>query len=384
MVLALNDISTLRNATSQPPPFVCPTGHCNWTAYSSLGVCHRCEDLSTLPQYICTDKTEKLRGTPGVKVCGFQLNNTFLVGSYEKSSGRTGSQNLSVLVVGDTYPKGNFGKAWNSTVFTDVPNAILDFYVAYIPKEDFQPQRNTTLTLLECFVHWCVRSYKASYDNGILQEQLVSTYAQLPTIEGYRGQNNSINNINLANGSPPFNMTFDGKTFEVPENGTESLGWAILSILPIKMTSEDGDSTGQFLGGWNFVQTAPYDIRPFLDNLTKAMTDNIRSRVDGTQMIKGLAWSTQTFVDIRWVWIILPSALLLTTLGFVGVTAFKSHIKQTPAWKSSALATLLHGLTEESRNRLDPKASPSEIEVVSRSLKVRLSLENGTTRLIAV
>lgn len=382
MMLAVEE-STLRNATTRPAPSVCPTGRCNWTSYDSLGVCHRCVDLSNLPRYIC-ENGSSLPGRRWENICGYRLNNTFITGKYGykfkyslgTSAFLVGEQDASDARIPDQF--------WNSTVFMNVPSPILDFYIAYTPGGLDAVRQNVTPILQECLFHWCIKTYEASYGEGRLYEKLVSTYAGLPNVKEPEVPE-ALRRFLFADGrmqSPAFNMTSKDIVYNIPENVTKQLGYAVFSTLPSRITYGEADNDGQFPGKWNFPQVAPYKTDSILGDIAEAMTNNMRASKTGTEQISGNAWTTENFVEIRWVWISLPGVVLLSTLAFVGITAFRSHKNQFPVWKSSALVTLLHGLTEEARERFDPKASPSEVEAISQKMRVRLSThQDGNIRL---
>ena len=107
---------------------------------------------------------------------------------------------------------------------------------------------------------------------------------------------------------------------------------------------------------------SPYDFNAYLDLITTSMTNNLRTKIQGTEPVIGPAWDTQRFVRIRWVWISPPVFLLLATLAFVVGTIVKGSRQQVGIWKTSALAMLLHGLAGGVRHKLDPEASASEME----------------------
>jgi hypothetical protein len=380
MTLAIEDATFSRENSTRSAPSLCPTGRCDWTDYNSLGVCHRCEDVSYLLQYICEENSE-LPGRRRSNICGYRLNDTFVTGSY----GYKLKDNLQLSVVGVNQRDKSLAvelPLWNSTLYNSVPERIHDFYIAYTPGGEEAIRRNDTPVLQECLFHWCIRSYQASHSDGFLHEKLVSTYAELPSIPGYQREMPDLARISLQS-SPAFNMSFGGENFTIPENMTLKVGLAINSILPSLQPAMD--AVGQFPGKWNFVQVAPYDSNYLFGSIAEAIATNMRARPNGTERINGTAWSKENFVEIRWAWISLPALLLLSTLVFVGATATKSHRHQFHAWKSSALSTLLHGLTEDARDRFDPKASPSEIEAISQKMRVRLStVQDGSTRLVLV
>ncbi|KAF2730106.1 hypothetical protein EJ04DRAFT_545961 [Polyplosphaeria fusca] len=358
MVLAANSYVS-SNQSTNPFQAGCSTGRCNWTNYNSLGVCHTCQEISNALHQsgILTNP------------CGYTLNGTFMSGQYYRNYERTIA--LSTVVTGDR-AKIAFNDTWNSTIFGDAVNPIVDFYVGYTPGGDPQLRQNATPVLLECLFSWCVKTFESSYENGSLREKLVSTFSEQNIVPG-TSQNET--------GGVSYSITVNGTSFIIPPNTTDILYDAIRSGLPLFLGNRYTSSTGALPGIWNFVQQAPYDLNPYFEKLTEVMTNNIRSQLNSTEIILGTAWASENFVEIRWAWISLPAALLFGTLVFVGVTVFQSRTRKLPAWKSSSLATLLHGLTEEAWGTFDSRATPSEIEALSRRLRVMLDAQSESARL---
>ncbi|ORY13277.1 hypothetical protein BCR34DRAFT_272798 [Clohesyomyces aquaticus] len=222
-------------------------------------------------------------------------------------------------------------------------------------------------------LQWCVRTYEATYNDGTLEETLLKTVAL-----------QSIDSTNNGTGDDVFTINVDGKSFGVIENTTGFMEHAFRVDLPFIISSTERDNSGNLLGMWNFIQEQPYDINPYLVKVATAMTNAMRSRDDAnsTEAIQGIAWGQENFVEIRWVWMTLPEALLIANLIFVAATILTSRKDGTAAWKSSALATLLHGLSKEAREQFDPHISPSEVKALSRKLRVKLSRgDDGITKL---
>lgn len=80
----------------------------------------------------------------------------------------------------------------------------------------------------------------------------------------------------------------------------------------------------------------------------------------------------------------LAPCLVASYLGFVVGTIVKSSRQQVGIWKTSAFAMLLHELAGGARHKLDPEASASEVEAAARKIRVTLSPDKDTFRLVLV
>lgn len=99
-----------------------------------------------------------------------------------------------------------------------------------------------------------------------------------------------------------------------------------------------------------FTYTIPTTGVPdrLFERIATSLTAQMRRNADTSWAVLGDALSVQTFVEARWIWAILPITLLLLTIIFVVSTITASVSRGVPAWKSSSLAILLHGLDEQS------------------------------------
>ncbi|KAH9861755.1 hypothetical protein J1614_011508 [Plenodomus biglobosus] len=357
---------------ARPSRSTCSTGNCTWPIYSTLGICHQCEDVSSLMQYICKNHTVL---DNGADPCGYKINNTLVVGL----TGRPGFRVVNSLFTGlvnplKTPPIYSASADFNSTMFRNSTLPIVDFYVGYTPGGPAAVLRNATPVLLECQLTWCAKTLRAQSINGALQESVLNSITIQPDRKEDYG------NSDFAASLGP-NATF------TITNGTTQLlrGW-ISENMPPSLSQKPEHAFEPSPGIWRFHQTEPYDINPYLANITTAMTNNLKSRGcgPGTVLREGTAWTVERFVQVRWAWITLPAASLLGSLILISTTMMSGHRSGTPNWKSSALATMLHGLSEETRKCLDPDMPSSLMEAVSRNLNVQLSSGKDHMRLVAV
>lgn len=386
MALEIANAISTRNQSVRSAPATCPTGRCTWAPYSSLGICHRCQDVSRLLLRTCSQRYMQIASGDAFsasKPCGYHINGTLVTGFYGTEQKFT--LGLTTFVAGARMNRSTTFAHWNSTVFQNSPNAILDFYIGYVPGGESQILRNATPILLECLFQWCVKTFEASYVDGNLRERILSTH--LPPDAESVIDLGTANNEPYTLGTAPndgFAMTAAGQTFSVDANTTRSVSKSLNAMLPIRLQNDTLDTNGQYPGRWNFVQQAPYDVNMVMGPIAEAMTNSIRSATNnGTLQIYGNAWGAEVFVQTRWPWIILPALLLISTLVLICATLAKSQKQQVPAWKSSSLATLLHGLTEEARRQLDHGSSQSEVEAASQKIRVKMSFGNASGRLMA-
>jgi hypothetical protein len=355
----------------RPSTAMCPTGNCTWPPYSTLGICSECQDTSSSIEYHCKNNTVLASGlgaSPALDPCGFKVNETFLVGS----TGLVGSRivtSLTTLIVNTSNTPAQFGPFANTTKFGEATLPIADFYVGYTRGGPAAVMRNETPILIECLLTWCVKHIQAQVTNGVLDEAVLDTITIQP--DSYSAP------------SPIVATLGSNETFNILNQTTEIFRDLIISNMPPMLSQNPEFSFGSYTGIWNFHQIPPYDFKGHLANLTKAITNNLKSRETGIVPIEGTAWTMEKTVQIRWVWITLPAMSLLGSLILIGATILKGRRTNAPVWKSSSLATLLHGLSEETQKGIDPELSSSQTEAMSTKLRVRLSTLKGDARLVA-
>jgi hypothetical protein len=216
---------------------------------------------------------------------------------------------------------------------------------------------------------------QSSYHQGSLQDTVVETYTIDPGSQaGF---------IYDRYGHSPLTFTTaDNRSASIDNGTTNALHEIILGAIPQQLGQRTDVGIKNSSSPWDyFQQIRPYDVNTFLSNFTTLVTNTLRSATNGTQAVEGTAWATEQFVSIRWAWITLPVVLLFSSLLLVLITIIKSRRGGSAAWKSSVLATLLHGLTGDVRDQFRPGLSPSEIEVLSRQLRVKLKTDGGNTNI---
>lgn len=173
-------------------------------------------------------------------------------------------------------------------------------------------------------------------------------------------------------------------SFKILNGTTQDLRDWIVSDLPPNMQQNLEFDFVPTPGLWNFHETPPYDFDAQLRNLTTAITNNLKSRSTGNVPVNGTAWASKRFVKVRWEWAALPVASLFGSLVLMVATIWKCKKANVHVWKSSALATLLHGVSEGTRELVDLQCASSQIEAMSAKVQVKLSSTRGDARLVAI
>jgi hypothetical protein len=116
--------------------------------------------------------------------------------------------------------------------------------------------------------------------------------------------------------------------------------------------------------------------------LARALTVHTRERAASLNPdlgnAHGLAFKTETCIQVRWGWISFPASLVLLTIVFLAATIVKTqksdHLTRRHGnWKSSSLAILFGGLEDELRHGTRMLEKRSDMDQGASLSKVSLS-----------
>jgi hypothetical protein len=108
-----------------------------------------------------------------------------------------------------------------------------------------------------------------------------------------------------------------------------------------------------------------------LENIATALTNYGLEKTNET--VRGRAYAEETYVKVRWWWILLPTLLQLSTLILFITTVVYSHRSGVPIWKSSILAIIYHGVEDFEEKKDIAAERLSGMDAVARRDKVQFS-----------
>ncbi|KAI0134024.1 hypothetical protein BJ170DRAFT_182519 [Xylariales sp. AK1849] len=139
-----------------------------------------------------------------------------------------------------------------------------------------------------------------------------------------------------------------------------------------------GDAPSTFSGGVCASNVAAAaltdsDLGATFDNMAASMTDYLRSRGPNVQLTYGSRVESVIYVQVRWVFLVLPVTVEVTALVFVIVTIVCSRRQLgVPLWKSSALALLAHLHDDGDGSLRSEMLDPVQLEEIAKSSKAGL------------
>ena len=388
----------------------CPTGNCTWAPYESLAMCTETRDVSELLTYACLSAPADWLGNttnvptnaseyPNVRACGWYLNATssqpYLMNGYvDTIEGPGDTLSLRMLpLIDNTSRKPRYGTG--SIHFKEIQNPIADFLVVSTTGGAKKVYQNATPNAYEINVHWCTKTFEPTYRSGQLNENASNAYQNTgapsyPWTFVKTSKNATVASYQTGiRINPPNQHPVDANTTYGLTNITHLQSIFVFDILlPSYLTSMPnqtdtpvyrylnfpGDSSEQRVMSVNNPWSRPAGIPQHMDAMMTALSHAIRINSNQTEIITGAALIPETFVQVRWFWILLPVVLLMFTLVFIVATTVKSSSEQHEVgiWKTSALAVLLNGLDEPIQRHMGPLRSMRDVHEAAARLKIKI------------
>ncbi|KAF4540202.1 Zinc-binding oxidoreductase protein [Lasiodiplodia theobromae] len=370
----------------------CPTGNCTFpndsgAAFSSLDVCHSCQDISALLINI-TDPEDQSYYNVTLESSGAALQNRNIT-------------DLVSLVGSDYYS--------NDTV------SFYDFDAVIHRKNDY--------LAISCSLYPCVTTYSAKFVNSVYTESRISSLRHDLHFENVLDNDEPWSlavNQTLRNGTwndcnpsatqtptnyvpvSPNNMTISATYFSgdpaivskdtqwYPPDCVYMVGYdALLTFMSFiedifsrQTLTASSSSTGAICclqDLWHNDTATMATVDRWVNGLATSLSGAMRvhgNTPPPANFAYGTVMGSQTCVDVRWAWIGLPAALYGLTIVFIVTTALhtRGDGREWTArhWKSSAVALLLHGFDPETRRELGGVRDRGEMSEAAERVMVQL------------
>lgn len=326
----------------------CARDECSYPKFVSLGVCGKCEDVTERTSQKCVGRVR-----PSVNGTYLNMNCTYtapydynvtlslddLAPVAMELSGTLSEFQVSLWAsYSKNLPYGEDLAKETYKIF-DIETPIVSFILVTQDATMIYTTRNTTAwpakpTFTECALYWCEKEYAPSNFSAMSDPTPVSRTQQLRIVkEG--GSNMWVQNIYKfvppKKLKPLSNMT---STYHVSE---------ILSITLIDRLANLFNTTASFSENQPSVSAAMYDIlssnkiTDIVHSLSLTLTDTVRA-ADMDSRVPGKAFRTETYIHVRWPWIILPTFVVLASALLLLITTMAT--RHTVLWKNSLLPLL--------------------------------------------
>ncbi|KAJ5087256.1 hypothetical protein N7456_010872 [Penicillium angulare] len=408
----------------------CPSGQCTWPRFKSIEFCNTCRDItknSTLVgcEVISPDHANGTQNTIQTS-CRISLPEGEMKGNagiwYEKLFDGDHAHQLVAptqivgQVIGD-YENTNDG-TWKDAIYLGVTKPL--FVAAHAEFEILQPTTHgsdITVSELakafklkkvtECAISFCSRTYDIAVSEGLPSTKVVEEDMGIPYWLGDPGLSETCWKPSPEAESNDTEKAHAG-TLEV--GGQKIADSTMLGFCYIAFTTafeylqlsgnskevyESLDAGGGSSWGWlgldpsgadDSFKTAAYrkvladGLEPTMRNVASTLSSYARQISNST--VLGTAFTTESYVNVRWVYLTLPAALIVFGIALLGLTAFISSHGKSNLWKTSVLPFLYHGLEDVPTTEDDRLESVSKMEKVADNMKVNLGSSATDSRLL--
>ncbi|KAK1781418.1 hypothetical protein QBC45DRAFT_57033 [Copromyces sp. CBS 386.78] len=409
-------------------PFRCSTGNCTFPPIETLGVCHKCVDMTEYMTRYCPPGglLDSASDDDQEELCGWQLP---LPSGMAKLNSSAEVFGMTSLFPGSGSGSSSTGDATYSTIMKLI---FMGTETNATGPGVLSPWAT------QCTLSVCLQTLSSNITNGFLHETPLSDPITNDTVLSLSSSSSSSSSRSSAQESDLAPLTIQSPTnsslqysmsmqsimamqswfSQLFANGTASRNPSYIN----KTTSGDtnpghivvnltvGISSGETFFDtdivqafyWNYYEYpsssppaqargarahaananmnmhpgAPKGLEMLLSDLSVSLTSTFRTLVGVP--ITGTALSVETYVSVRWGFVALPVVAVLLAAGFLALAAWETKRSGASLWKTSALAMLFHGLDEDARERFEDLRSLEAKKRESRNVRVRLSAEEGS------
>ncbi|KAL4886121.1 hypothetical protein BJY04DRAFT_213656 [Aspergillus karnatakaensis] len=408
----------------------CSTGNCTWPVFQSLGYCATCVDMTAEAELMC-ERPDPPVVPEGLEIfqagsgdCAVVLpkgrpSNTTLTVTYDAESGSGDDDEDQeqkataikfptdiVWKVHDTFLAGepgvfnqDAGENEDLMFAGDVqrPSLVLAYARLGLDLED--PSTDDPVSgikieeVTQCSLSFCLRDYEVAVRNGGVEVSMLATdlgrvYKRSFEHQLAGGESESTcwapqggsqpalksnspadSRFEICTWTPLDDYPFVGRREQAYTKSTNN-GW----------TRVDRNSRWEIGGTHRIVQTG---LEPFMEKLAASLSALAMEDSDAT--VSGTVYDTEVYVEVQWLWIVFPGALVLLANLFLAVTILLNRRGRMPLWKSSTLALLYHGLERiEQDERWYETASGMEQKASGVDVRLERGGEDERLRLMKV
>lgn len=437
----LDGVSRSEHVVKQQSRVECPTGICTWSSFQTLGVCHRCTDLS--PQLKKHHNFGKVYdglvyGDADYVTWAQIKNSTKNATAFVLPNGHFLVEQDRLFLAGLVSPNSYFlmssfgsGNPDKTNSMQDIDTLIWSMSVIHSvksgPLSDSQGDRwpDVDMSAQECALYYCVKEIELSVDGNIIQENATevpdakrdpSSWApDVPGPDAYAPENippdNELGSLEFNEfyshfsrndlvlhfpddlNKPSYSISppavwslnhFVEQLLSTNITGGANMTALISEVLPNNSAGYNGiiDSYGAeplSLGG---IWSSKVDVPATFSALATSITNEIRRSVDdegyGSAVLGHTGTPTQ-YYQTEWAWIVLHGIMLIGGALFFYVTVWNqpSSLGDIPTWKNSSLAVLSQGSIAEAV--LKDTDLVAEMEGRARKEKVKIERDHGST-----
>lgn len=420
----------------------CPSGDCTWPLFTQVEMCSKCEDATNEAVFIGCDKdfdwtkdVEQDFVFCSVSIPGSASSSTNVtqIKVIANNWNFDDSLNIPLKIVWPSFKQSvkslryingtdtTLEESYDSTdtpillsnqTYAGMVNPLLGFaYIELNVPENATIQMNSSSLLRglsvkkasRCGLAFCARTYKVSVSNGttsstVIDEDFGVSYlstqkASASYATSWRSNSTKsaapdgsviVNGGREAADSSQFDFSYTVESFGNfnLEGGTKrrfycgGIGCSANAAVPSGYESNSSVAINSSGPAQKVVHDGGLEIT--MKNIASSITQYARDTSDSALL--GTMGTTDSYVHVRWPWLILPAVLIVLGVILLGTTAYISA--KLKLWKTSVLPFLYHGLDKGLVPEGDELGCMSQMEGAADTVTVRLEYSDPKQRLM--
>ena len=325
----------------------CSTGDCTYSYVSSLRMCFRCTNRSSDIVFVNSrDRSSQSTLTLYPSVARFNLT---LLATNSSSNSNDINLRFGVLNSSFTVPSMDDPKAGS------LPLGVLDLLMnTWTAPSGMWGIMPSNYSAYRCELSICSRTEQTRVIKG--KQQITSSDPFIWTGKW------AVGDFPISQGT----FTFDSAAHPSREVAVFYIDWETLarfleSVLPGNVTEETHRNSNYYSDHTYFSSETTRSVAsPYTDRSTGpnsgviervsivdvfddfATTMSTAMRSSASTFVKGTAIGSETYINIRWPYLVLPSLVVGLAIVFLALTIWRSRQRGVPTWKSSVLASVVH------------------------------------------
>ncbi|ERF71653.1 hypothetical protein EPUS_00642 [Endocarpon pusillum Z07020] len=355
----------------------CPTGNCTFPEYASLAMCSRCRGVTSSIKDVCVPVDTTRIGDNVPNNCTMQA--TLPNGLTMRNIYSEARKNYSTY---NNYMNTSTNESLNEKTSTGFWNLVnLTILIANLNTQSSDSSDYDLMyrnpTAFDCGFYFCVQKYWGKVSNGVFSEYILANFTGGETSYHRRkggGGENWI--VNVSKGHLP---SASNLTFSVDDESANALLFYLGNLFKGNGSTNCDSGVPSFSSDVMEVifLKGPSNVPQIMANVATAMTNNLRLKSETVAI--GTAIVLETYIHVRWLWLLLPLIMVSLATILLALTVWQSRRWDIPNWRSSALAAMMHGVQEDEEGALNMRALAllgkeriSELKRWSEVVQVRL------------
>ncbi|KAJ5609600.1 hypothetical protein N7528_010167 [Penicillium herquei] len=362
--------------TSSPLEPTCTSGDCTFGEFVSLGICSTCDDMTAKATQTCHVPTDDPYADSPFNVTPLSCTYSFPSGLNLSIPWAAANQNGAVTNESAVFGMMYWGVAPQNVTSSSslgVQDPIVALLSANITtRELYYVVANATApppkpVLTECIIYYCEKEYYSSVYMSQEEHSAIISKTQPLVQANFSSGSSSPVRFGPPNG---IETTLAKNTvYTVDDRTYLGLRKMLRTVFNANTSMSDQMSDITTMVYSNGLNTSVQSVATSLTNVIRSGTDS--------GMIEGIAFQAETYIHVRWPWIILPLCAILATLVFLVGTMYASKYQFTVIWKGSVIPLLASRIETTHGADLDSKQSLGEMHMMAKGMKTRLDRDKG-------